>query len=405
MAVTLTVVAGPHLGKQFSFVHHDTFLVGRSAAAHFQMPRDDPYFSRRHFLIEVNPPRCRLLDLGSHNGTYVNQLRVQTAELKEGDEVRAGHTTLRIRIQPSIPECEPIPDECPVIPAGVDITTHFTPALPHIPGHALHSLIGQGGMGLVYLGTCLADGTSVAVKTIRPSRTGSRKPIDLFLRETRVLRELSHPHIVGFRDQGEHQGMLYLVMEFIRGADAASILRDHGPMPIRTAVRLVYQVLKGLAHAHAKGFVHRDIKPANILIEERPPKRTAKLADFGLARAFAGSELSGLTMQGEVSGTIAYMAPEQVTHLREVKPPADQYSVAATLYHLLTAEYPHDLPRSPVDQLVHILTREAVPIRERRPDVPDGLAESIHKALARDPEDRFADVDAFRQALRPFARM
>src|SRR5689334_14661421 len=100
VSVTLSVIAGPHEGRVFSFSCHDTFLFGRSDEAHFQLSRDDPYFSRRHFLIEVNPPRCRLLDLQSHNGTYVNGQRVQSAELHDGDEVRAGHTVLRVEVAP-----------------------------------------------------------------------------------------------------------------------------------------------------------------------------------------------------------------------------------------------------------------------------------------------------------------
>ena len=104
-------------------------------------------------------------------------------------------------------------------------------------------------------------------------------------------------------------------------------------------------MLAGLAHAHAKGFVHRDIKPSNVLIGRNGTKRVVKLADFGLARVYESSRISGLTMQGEVGGTPAFMAPEQVTHYREVKPTADQYSAAATLYTMLTNRTTHDLPK------------------------------------------------------------
>src|ERR1022692_11453 len=98
MRIILTVVAGPHKGLEFSFDRHDTFLVGRSKHAHFQLLAKDKYFSRIHFMMEVNPPQCRLIDMGSHNGTYVNGAQVLTADLQDGDQIRAGHTILRVQV-------------------------------------------------------------------------------------------------------------------------------------------------------------------------------------------------------------------------------------------------------------------------------------------------------------------
>src|SRR5262245_13542716 len=99
MRVTLTVVGGPHKGQVFTFVGHDTFLVGRSKRAHFRLPVKDRFFSRVHFLVEVNPPQCRLMDMGSRNGTFVNGERVETVDLKHKDEIRAGKTVLRVSVE------------------------------------------------------------------------------------------------------------------------------------------------------------------------------------------------------------------------------------------------------------------------------------------------------------------
>src|SRR5882724_12737450 len=98
MRVTLTVIGGPHTGQAFSFSGHDTFLVGRSKRAHFRLPAKDRYFSRVHFLVEVNPPQCRLMDMGSRNGTHVNGQRVDLIDLSDGDVIKAGHTTFRLTI-------------------------------------------------------------------------------------------------------------------------------------------------------------------------------------------------------------------------------------------------------------------------------------------------------------------
>jgi serine/threonine-protein kinase len=133
-------------------------------------------------------------------------------------------------------------------------------------------------------------------------------------------------------------------------------------------------------------------------------KEIVKLADFGLARVYQASDLSGLTMMGDMGGTLAFMAPEQITHFREAKPPADLYAAAATLYNLLTDKFIHDLPKSQEQRLLKILTEDAVPIQRRRADIPEGLATVIHRALIKDAELRFTDARTMRRALTPFAR-
>ncbi|NQT13540.1 MAG: serine/threonine protein kinase, partial [Planctomycetes bacterium] len=151
--------------------------------------------------------------------------------------------------------------------------------------------------------------------------------------------------------------------------------------------------------------VHRDVKPANVLVTrgEKPP--TCKLADFGLARVYQASTMSGITMLGDTGGTLPYMPPEQITHYREASPAADQYSAAATLYRFLTGRHLFDVQGlSNADRLVKILFDPPVPIQTRRPDVPDALAQAIHRAIEKKPADRFPNAASFRQALLPFAR-
>src|SRR5436305_201118 len=126
MRITLSVETGPHAGKVFSFNGHDMFLVGRSKNAHFRFDRQDMYFSRLHFMVEVNPPLCRILDMNSRNGTYVNGQRVQAAELHDGDLVKAGHTTLRVALVP-----EP---EAPSYPGGGPAEEELVPLLPVADG-------------------------------------------------------------------------------------------------------------------------------------------------------------------------------------------------------------------------------------------------------------------------------
>jgi serine/threonine-protein kinase len=447
LRITLTVTEGPHAGRVFSFEEHDSFLVGRSPDAKFRLAAKDQYFSRHHFLIELNPPRCRLIDMESTNGIFLNDERVVSAMLKHGDRIKAGKTVLTVAIEETevkeLPDPvsvarQPDPSPSPPIAATATArgicracTSPIPPRIssapdggssPHeprlcpacqeladrqpqpIPGYRVIREIGRGGMGIVSLALRGDDASPVALKTIIPAVAGSKAQVDRFLREARILSGLDHPRIVSFRDMGESSGLLYFAMDFVRGTDAAKLLKaEGGTMPIARAVGLVLQLLDALAYAHDRGFVHRDIKPSNLLVIEHGGIDAVKLADFGLARVYRASRLSGLTMQGDMGGSISFMAPEQLTNFRESKPAVDQYAAGATLYNLLTDRFIHDLPRALQKQILMVLQNDPVPIVSRRRDLPRGLAEVIHRALARAPDDRFPDVTALRAALAPFA--
>jgi serine/threonine-protein kinase len=421
--LTLTVVEGPQRGHVFSFAGHEVFLVGRSKQAQFHV--NDGYFSRYHFMVEINPPACRLTDLGSRNGTHVNGQRVQCVDLRDGDVIKAGHTALRLSIPQWTPDGadatleahtmtfvaggQPQPPAAPetrapgLSPPTVPTEPPTAASFPRVDGYEIEAELGRGGMGVVYRARCLADGTRVALKTITPAVAAHPTQVERFKREASILCQLQHPHIVGCREVGQSGDCLFFVMEYVEGTDASKLLKQQGPLPVRTAVRLLCQLLAALEYAHGKGFVHRDIKPGNVLVASEAGKRAVKLADFGLARVYQESKLSGLTMLGEAGGTLAYMPPEQITQFRLAKPAADQYSAAATLYTLLSGKLLFDFKGSAEHALTLVLQKEPLPLRQHRPDLPEELATAVHRALAKDPEARFPDVRAFRAALMPFA--
>lgn len=469
MQIVLEVVEGPHQGQRFTFDGHDNFIVGRAGCAHFRLPKRDPYFSRIHFMIEINPPHCLLLDMKSTNGTGVNGRRVEAVYLQHGDLIQGGDTVLRLSLvgasddpvgemscPPPLPIVEPHrapPDESPVAPPpapapempcppppapavsgeavdtgpidpALETTDSFHGVLPKgalappsalplsdddaptVPGYRIEGKLGQGGMGVVYLATRLSDATQVALKTIRLTAAAAMpREVQRFLREANTLRQLQHPNIVAFHEIRRDEEQLAFIMEYVPGVNAADLLGRAGPLSVGLAVRLLAEVLEALDHAHGQGFVHRDVKPANVLVtrDEKPPM--CKLADFGLARVYQASTMSGITMLGDTGGTLPYMPPEQITHYREASPAADQYSAAATLYRLLTGRHLFDVQGlSNADRLVKILFDPPVPIQTRRPDVPDALARAIHRAIEKQPTDRFPNAASFRQALLPFAR-
>lgn len=401
MRVRLAVTEGPHTGRAFTFDRHDTFLVGRSKDAHFQLAHKDPYFSRFHFLVEVNPPACRLVDMASTNGTLVNGQRVTTIDLHDGDEIRGGQTAIRVAVEAGPGGAAPPAraSELAATDAGPTVSIPGLGGAPMIPRYRIERELGRGGMGIVYLARSRDDGTPAAVKTVTPAVAESPDALARFLREATILRQLDHPNIVGFRDVGQTEGWLYFVMEYVDGHDAGKVVETEGPLTIGRAVDLGCQALDALAYAHGRGFVHRDIKPQNLLLASAPGGDVLKLADFGLARLYQDSPLSGLTLTGQIAGTPAFMAPEQITSFREVQPASDVYALGASLYYILTGRKPFDFPTGLQHQLLMVLQDRPVPLRDRRPEVPEGLAAVVDRALERDLDVRYPDAGAMRQEL------
>ena len=466
--LTLEVMEGPHKGRAFTFREHDSFIVGRSPQAHFQLPKKDSHFSRIHFLIEFNSPHCRMMDMKSTNGTLVNGKRVARADLKDGDLIQGGTTTIRVAIEqeaayqgalsetvtyrgaqtaggaPASEEKIAQPIEAPLAASSSSLPTEVesrspscracgAPTTEHeqgshpsdlrstersvcptcsraidsqpqpIAGYEIIRELGRGGMGIVSLARWASDNALIALKTAIPDAAATHEEIAKFLREARILFDLNHPHIVRCVDVGNSAGYLYFAMEYVPGCDAHHLVRElGGPLTVRRAVRLICQMLDALAYAHSRRFVHRDIKPPNLLISGTGADESLKLADFGLARIYQSSRLSGLTITGDVQGTPAFMPPEQITRYRDVLPTSDIYSAGATLYYLLTKKHVYDFPKRVELRILKILEENPVPIRARRPDLPAALAATIDRCLAREPGDRFADADSLREALTPF---
>ncbi|HZZ80480.1 MAG TPA: protein kinase [Gemmataceae bacterium] len=393
MRVTLTVTAGPHKGREFSFDRHDTFLVGRSKHAHFQLSAKDKFFSRIHFMIEVNPPQCRLIDMGSHNGTYVNGQKALSADLKNGDQIRAGHTMLRVNVTRGGAAVMPPTVDFDPAPATTEIT------LPRIPGYQLERELGRGTMGVTYLGRRTGDSTLFAIKVVKPSHQGSPVQIDEFLRAARFLTKIEHPNIVHLREVGGCPSGFYFVSDFVPGVNVSALLQRDGPLPVNRAVRWVNQVLLGLEYAHGKHFVHRDIKPANVIVAEIDGKEVVKLSDYGTAHVYQAAPFAGLSVTAALLDMAAFMPPELLFNYQEINPLADQYSVAAILYYLLTGTATLEVQTEERKRYSSLLRRVHVPIRERRGDVSPALADVIHKGLARTPGQRFANVASFRKAI------
>jgi eukaryotic-like serine/threonine-protein kinase len=436
MRINLRVLSGPHAGRTFTFDQHDTFLIGRSEAAHLCLP-DDRFFSRNHCILEIAPPRCFVRDLGSTNGTYVNGQKVQEAFLNNGDQIQGGQTVLAVEVtadqtvqgysgnnfgtqqaalvqtQPSLVLVECLncgrrdqaeasrPDER-LTYLCEDCRIELKRQPQQVPGYETIKVLGRGGMGCVMLARNQQTGQAVAIKTMLPEVAVSDQALRRFMREIDVASTLQHPNIVRFVDRGTNNGVVYLVTEFVEGMDAAKLADMRGGrLPYQEAIAIMSQALDALAYAHTQGYIHRDIKDQNILVNGTWPNYTAKLTDFGLAKSFTQSGMSGITMAGDMAGTFAYMPPEQIRDFRDVRPAADIYAAGMTAYSLITGALALDIsPKANVAQTVKaIFDKPIVPINHRVPDLPPAVAHAIERALAKDPLQRWPTAEAMRKAL------
>ena len=332
-----------------------------------------------------------MTDLGSRGGTWVNGRRVDTADLLTGDVVKVGSTVLRVNRPAGRQDHHRTATH--VGPAIAPPTAPDGPAaIPAIPGYRLDGVLGKGGMGVVYRGVHIASGDPVAVKTILPAIAPTPVAVGRFRRESDILQQLAHPHVVAGRGSGEADGLLYAVMEYVPGRTAADIVKAEGPLAPDRALVWAGQLLDALAHAHDLGFVHRDVKPSNIMIADVDGAEHIKLADFGLARAYEASGLSGLTTDRALGGTPQYIPPEQVTDFRGAGPAADQYAAAATLYYLLTGDHVYGPTKLMTELLMRVLSDEPIPLRPDAKALPDPFGPVVRKALSRDPKHRYKDV-------------
>jgi serine/threonine protein kinase len=266
-----------------------------------------------------------------------------------------------------------------------------------IDRYVLQDLIGQGGMGRVYLAKDSRLSRQVAIKVLSTTRMNNPRAIARFQREAKVGAQLQHENLVRIYDEGESGNIRYLVMEFIEGKNIAHLIAEQGPLAWAPAVRLIRQIALGLEHAQIKGLIHRDVNPSNILVTH---DGIAKLTDLGLAIDLADE--ANVTRDGATVGTFDYISPEQAKHSREVDTRSDIYSLGCTFYHVLSGRVPFPVPSLAEKLYAHQL-HQAEPLHTLVPDIPEGLSRIVSKMMAKKPEDRYSTPLAVAQALEPYS--
>jgi hypothetical protein len=444
----------------FSYEDHDTFVVGRMGDCHVCI-EDDGYLSRHHFIVEVNPPNARLQDLASLNGTSVNgnkyggrniyelpevargKYESPWVDLKNGDVIKTGDTVFNILIQTpdgttKSVRCQKcgrdVSRELGAAAGGTYICENcqkraeaspfellqlfldesksihrsqnspvqlrgFQGDIPfEISDYDVVRVLGAGIFGAVFLLKHRASGKEAALKLMMPKTAAGIDMQNRFLDETVKTRDLKHNNTVAFYESGFRNGIFYFLMEYCN-LGSMDALRRGGKIPLTETILSSLQVLEALTAAHSEGYIHRDIKPQNILLKQSNESLTAKISDFGLAKSFSLTGLSGMTLTGGFNASLPYIPREQVVDYKISKPVTDIWSLGATIYNLLTGEFPRDFTPDK-DPLEVILHAPVVPIRARDSAIPHEIADVIDRALQNDPSDRYQHAGEMLSALR-----
>ena len=251
-----------------------------------------------------------------------------------------------------------------------------------ISGCEILNKVAEGGMGAVYKARHKALNRIVCVKILSPALANDKKAVELFLTEARAIAELDHPNIVNVYNVGKEKGYYFIVMSFIEGQTLSMLLKRNKVLPIGLVLDLFEGVLLGLDAAHAKGIIHRDIKPSNILIN---PQGQPKLVDFGIAKKV--DKEKGSTKTTELAGTAYFIAPEQALG-KDLDTRADLYSVGASLYYVLTGQFPYN-GKNTIDIIQKHINDPVPDPAKLRPDMPGWLSLAVQKLMSKNPDDRF----------------
>lgn len=251
--------------------------------------------------------------------------------------------------------------------------------------------IGEGGMSYVYKARCRILDRIVAIKILKEEFSDDLAFVGKFKTEAMAAARLSHPNIVNIYDVGQHNGIYYIVMEYVEGKTLKQVIAEQAPISVQRAVDIAVMICDGIGQAHEKGIIHRDIKPHNILITK---SGMVKVADFGIAQAISKKTI---TFGGNIVGSVHYISPEQAKG-EPISPATDIYSLGCVLYEMLTGKTPFDA-ESPVTVALKHIHDEPVPPRQLNDKIPPALEAIIYRAMEKLPAKRFESAEQMRNSL------
>lgn len=282
---------------------------------------------------------------------------------------------------------------------------------PLVPGarignYQIERRIGAGGMGTVYAGRHVALEKPVAIKTLTPLLCGKPDSVARFIREGRAASRIRHPHVTDVTDVGQHEGVPYLVMEYLEGEDLSTRLGRVRRLSDAEIARIMLPVCDAVFAAHEMGVVHRDLKPSNILLSKGAHGREHPMVlDFGLAKILDDDrkpDRQSITRAASFLGTPYYVSPEQAQSGASATALSDQYSLGAIMYELTSGRRTTN-GENPYEVLTTIVAGQTIRLRAARPDVSEALEKIVEKAMAHKPSDRYGSLRELGRALLPLA--
>ena len=269
--------------------------------------------------------------------------------------------------------------------------------------YEIQSMLGEGGMGAVYMAKHTGVGKRFAIKLLHEQFAHHAEMTERFMREARAAGEVGHDNIIEIYDIGkEPSGAVYMVMEVLKGSSLEDVVHAN-PIPPPLATYILLQVLSALEAAHAHGIIHRDMKPDNVFLTTFAGQPNfVKVLDFGIAKIKDAEGGHGLTQTGTMMGTPYYMSPEQARGAKDIDHRTDLYACGVMFYQMLTGRFPFEAPNIPA-LLVKITSEEPVPVTQLNTQIPAELGQAIEKAMAKEVDDRFQTAGEFAEAIRAFA--
>lgn len=361
----LVVERGNEKGVSLHFEDKDvTYIVGRSNTCDLVLT--DFLVSRQQFKAEKKKDLFSVTDLGSHNGTFVNGVKIEKETmLCVGDTIRVGETLMTFADES---------DKHEGFLAG-----------QKIGGYHLHARVGVGGMGEVYKATQTALGRQVALKVLSPELIRDRSFVERFLSEARAAGKLNHPNVIGVHEVGEENGVYYLSMEFVGGGSVQDLISRGRKLDPLRATEIVLMASKALEYAEKVKIVHCDIKPDNLMLTEAGEVR---LADLGIAKSL--NEKGKADQTEGVFGSPHYMAPEQARGLA-LDNRADLYSLGITYYRMLCGKVPFT-GKDAKEIMEKQVFNEPVPMQKLEPALAPTIYHILDRMLRKKPGERYQNA-------------